>query len=118
MGHLKSTVNHGLEGFVGDPPQDCHVLAYCDASFADELATSKSTSGFFVAIVWANTFVPIGAFAKKQVAMSPLTTESEMVSLEEVLRTEALQILTFWEHIVQMFSSLRCVCYGRLGGGE
>ena len=104
MGYLQSTLDHGLEGFVGDAPQDCQVLAYCDASFADELATSKSTSGFFIAIVGPNTYMPINSFAKKQTAVSHSTTESEMVALEEGLRSEALQVLTFWEHAIQLFS--------------
>ena len=47
--------------------------------------------------------MPIKSFAKKQVAVSHSTTESEMVSLEEGLRTDALQVLTFWEHVVQLF---------------
>ena len=74
MGHLQTTLDHGLEGFVGDRIEDCSVLAYCDASFADELATSKSTSGFFICIVGPNTFMPINAFAKKQVTASHSTT--------------------------------------------
>ena len=51
MGYIKHTINYGMEGFVGDKPEDCSVLVYSDASFADELATSKSTSGFFGATV-------------------------------------------------------------------
>ena len=47
--------------------------------------------------------MPINAFAKKQVAVSHSTTESEMISLEEGLRTDALQVLTFWEYAVQIF---------------
>ena len=103
MGHLESTADHGLEGFVGDKPEDCHVLVYCDASFADDLKTSKSTSGFFAAIVGPNTYMPINAFAKKQTAVSHSSTESEMMSLEEGIRSESLPILTFWEHVVQIF---------------
>ena len=36
----------GMQGFVGDKSEDCSVITYSDASFADELATSKSTNGF------------------------------------------------------------------------
>ena len=104
MSHLHSTKDHGLEGFLGDPPELCSVVAYCDASFADDLQSSKSTSGLFLAIVGPNTFMPITSFAKRQTAVSHSTTESEMVSLEEGLRTEALPTLTFWEHVVQLFS--------------
>ena len=51
--------------------------------------------------------MPINAFAKKQVAASHSTIESEMISLEEGLRTDALQVLTFWEHAVQLFCEPR-----------
>ena len=47
--------------------------------------------------------MPINAFAKKQVAVSHSTTESEMISVEEGLRTDALQVLTFWGYAVQLF---------------
>ena len=107
MSYINSTVDYTLEGFVGDSADQCHVLAYCDASFADELRTSKSTSGFFCAVVCPNTFMPIIAFAKKQTAVSHSSTESEMVSLEEGIRSEALPILTFWEHVVQLFGRPR-----------
>ena len=93
MGHLNATIDHALEGFVGDSPEKCSVVCYCDASFADELRTSKSTSGMFLAIVGPNTFMPITAFAKRQTCVSHSTTESEMVALEEGLRTEALPTL-------------------------
>ena len=104
MDHLRCTQNFALEGFMGDAADQCHVLAYCDASFADDLQTSKSTSGLFIAIVGPNTFVPITNFAKRQASVSHSTTESEMVSLEEGLRSEALPIITFWEHVTQLFS--------------
>ena len=45
----------------------------------------------------------INAFAKKQVAVSHSTTESEMISLEEGVRTDRLQVLTFWEYAAQFF---------------
>jgi len=83
MEHLRATKDHALEGFMGDTADKCHVVAYCDASFADDLATSKSTSGFYLAIVGPNTFMPVTSFAKRQTAVSHSTTESEMVSLEE-----------------------------------
>ena len=60
-----------------------------------------------MAIVGPNTFVPINSFAKKQGAVSHSSTESEIIFLEEGLRTEALPILTFWEHVVQLFGTER-----------
>ena len=77
MGHLKGTLDYGLEGFVGDSADKCSVLCYCDASSADELRSSKSTSGLFVAIVGPNTFAPSTALCKKQTCVSHSSTESE-----------------------------------------
>ena len=51
MCYLNSTLDHSLEAFIGDAPEDCHVLEYVDASFADDINDSKSTSGMFIAIV-------------------------------------------------------------------
>ena len=103
VGHIKGTLDHALEGFLGNRADECHIVCYCDASFADELKSSKSTSGMFIAIVGPDTFMPINAFAKKQGAVSHSSIESETISLEESLRTGALPILTFWEHVVQLF---------------
>ena len=79
MGHLNCTIDNALGGFVGDNPANCPVVAYFDANFADELKTSKSTSGFFLAIIGPNTFMPVTAFAKRQTCVPHSTTESEMV---------------------------------------
>ncbi len=103
MCYLHSTLDHSLEAFIGDAPEDCHVLGYVDASFADDVNDSKSTSGMFIAIVGPHTFVPITAFSKRQNAVSHRSTESEIVVLEEAVRSEGLPTLTFWEHVVMLF---------------
>ena len=56
-----------------------------------------------MAIVGPHTFMPITAFSKKQTAVSHSSTESEMIALEEAVRTEGLPTLTFWEHVVSIF---------------
>ena len=43
----------------------------------------------------------------KGIAVSHSSTESEMVAMEEGIRTEALPTLTFWEHVVQLFCKKR-----------
>ncbi len=105
MCYLHSTLDHSLEAFIGDAPEDCHVLEYVDASFADDVNDSKSTSGMFIAIVGPHTFVPITAFSKRQNAVSHSSTESEIVALEEAVRSEGLPTLTFWEHVVMLFGT-------------
>ena len=42
---------------------------------------------------------------KKQTAVFHSSTESEIIALEEAVRTEGLQILTFWETVDAILSS-------------
>ena len=76
-----------------------------DVSLADDLRDSKSTSGAYLAIVGPNTFAPIMSFANKQTAVFHCSIESEIIALEEAVRTEGLPILTFWETVVVICSS-------------
>ena len=80
-------------------------MLYTDADFAGDKVTSKSTSGCYVAISGPNTFAPITAMCKKQGCVSHSSTESGIVAAEYAIRTEGLQILTFWEHVTQLMSS-------------
>ncbi len=107
MSYLNTTIDYSLEAFAGDDPEDCVVLEYCDASFADDIRESKSTSGCYLAIVRPNTFVPVTSFSKRQGAVSHSSTEAEIISLEEAVRSEGLSALTFWEHVVLLFGEHR-----------
>ena len=78
------------------------LMVYADADFAGDIASSKSTSGCYLALVGKNTFIPLGSFSKKQAVVSHSRTESEIVALEQALRAEALPLLTLWEHVVTM----------------
>ena len=100
--YLHHTPTHTLESFCGDDAKDCHVMLYTDADFAGDTRGSKSTSGSYIAIVGPNTFAPVVAQCKKQTCVSHSSTESEIVACEYAVRTEGLQVLTFWEHVVQL----------------
>ena len=108
VSYIHSTLDHSLESFVGDPADKCHVLLYSDADFAGDMHRSKSTSGMYVAIVGPNTFAPVAAHCKKQTCVSHSSTESEIVAAELAIRSEGLQILTFWEHVTLLFCSRHC----------
>ena len=45
VGFLHHNDSKGLTGWVGDPASDIVVVYFADASFADSLRDSKSTSG-------------------------------------------------------------------------
>ena len=93
-----------LEGFVGNAAWELSVMCYSDADFAGDIKDSKSTSGCYIALVGTSTFVPIAAMSKKQSVVSHSSTESEIVSLEQGMRSEALPFLTLWEYVVAMFA--------------
>ena len=77
-------------------------MVYVDASFADCVGTSKSTSRCLIALAGPNTFIPIAAICKKQTCVSHSSAESEIVAAELSLRTEALPLLTLWDLVVEV----------------
>ena len=105
MCYIHHTPDHSLESFVGDDAQHCHVVLYSDADFAGDLIQAKSTSGMYLAIVGPNTFAPITACCKKQTCVPHSSTESEIVAVEQAMRTEGFQALAFWDLGAELFSS-------------
>ena len=103
--YLAGTVEHVQEAFCGDKASDIHLLLYCDASFADCTRTHKSTSGVYLVLAGANTFIPIACICKKQTCVSHPSTESEIIALELGLRSEALPVLTLWDRVVDVMNN-------------
>jgi len=92
--------------FVGNYVQDTHLAMFVDASFADDLRGSKSTTGGLIAIVGSHTFVPITWVCKKQGAVSHSSTEAEVIALEACLRMEGLPCLNLWDLVIDVFDPL------------
>ena len=61
VGYLHSTRTLSQEGYVGNVSEDLSILCYTDASFADDVQTSRSTSGCYICLVGSSTFMPINA---------------------------------------------------------
>ena len=98
--YLQSTRTHCLHGWIGDSADKLSIMIFTDASFADCVQRSKSTTGIFAALVGPNTFFPFNAICKKQTVVSHSSTESEIVALDTALRIEGLPLLSFWEAVV------------------
>ena len=90
--------------WVGDPPEDCKLALFVEASFADDLVDSKSTSGAYLVLIGPNTFVTLCWFCKKQGAVSHSSTEAEVIALEAATRMEGLPALMLWDNMLQVFS--------------
>ena len=103
VSYLHHSQDISLEAFVGNTAAELAILWFSDADFAGDIKDSKSTSGCYLALCGPHTFVPIAAMSKKQSVVSHSSTESEIVSLEQGMRSEALPLLTLWEYVVAMF---------------
>ena len=104
MSYIDCTHNHCMTSFVGDRPEDCTLMLFCDASFAGDLKDSKSTSGGILCVVGPHTFAPITWMCKKQGAVSHSSTEAEIISMDACVRLEGLPALDLWSMVIEVFS--------------
>ena len=105
--YIHHTGDHSLESCVGDDAQDCHPVLFSDADFAGDLVTAKSSSGCYFAIVGPNAFAPTTASCKMQTCVSHSSTESEIAVVEQGIRMEGLQALTFCGVVTELLRTDR-----------
>ncbi len=103
MCYINCTAQQVMTSHVGDNPEDCQLMLFCDASFAGDLKDSKSTSGAIICLVGPKTFCPITWLCKKQGAIAHSSTESEVTALDAGLRMEGLPALDLWELVCEVF---------------
>ena len=60
--YLHSTREKTLYSFVGDDPEACRLVHYIDASFAEDIVDSKSTTGGLLFLMGPQTCGPLGHF--------------------------------------------------------
>ena len=99
---LHHTSHLVLTCFIGDEVKDLKLALYSDASFADDLSSSKSVTGGYLALVGPRTFVPLTWLCKKQTAVAHSSTESEIIALDTCLRVEGIPALNFLDTINQI----------------
>ena len=73
---------------VGDNVEDCRFGLLQDTAHAGD--DSRTSSSAVLCVFGKKTFVPIRWMCKKQSAVSHISAESEVISLDEVLRLEGL----------------------------
>ena len=81
--------------WVGDPPEDCVLALFVDASFAGYLIDSISSTGAMLCLIGPNTFVPIAWMCKKQSAVSHSSTEVEVIALDAGVRLDGIPAVIF-----------------------
>ena len=99
IGYLSSTVDLAHFMVINDRLEDLHLALYCDADFAGDNKTMKSTSGFVMALEGKSSFALLSWGSRKQSVISRSTTESEFVSLSGALFAEGLPLLELWQVI-------------------
>ena len=100
--YINTSQKASLESFCADYADEPRLIAYVDADYAGDVWASKSASGGYMVLVGEHTFLPVAALCKKQSVVSHSSAESEIVSLEVNLRTEAIPILSFWDLVVEV----------------
>ena len=103
-----------MTSHVGDPPEDCRLVMFVDASFAGDLRDSKSTTGVIMVPVGPRTFCPVSWICKKQGAISHSSTEAEIIALDTGLRMEGIPLVSLWELVIDMFAPEKKNWYAEL----
>ena len=65
MCYLSRNCQNGQIGFVGDPAEDLYPALYANADFAGDKEGTKSTSGWFLALMGLHAFFPLSPHSKK-----------------------------------------------------
>ena len=98
--YINTTVHYEMISWVGDSPELLQLLMYCDADFAGDIRTQRSTSGAILFLQGPNTRFPQAAVSKIQTAVSHATTEAEMIAAAFGLRTEGIPFQILWDIIL------------------
>ena len=100
ISYIHHTCDHKQYCHVGNSAKQCRLGLFQDSDFAGDLEDSTSTSGGTLCILGSHTFVPISWMCKKQTSVSYSSTESEIISLDAVLRMDGIPALDLWDLIV------------------
>ena len=80
---------------VGNTAQQCILGLFQDSDFARDQEDLESTSGGLFCIFGIHTFVPISWMCKKQISVSHISTEAEIISLDAGLHMDGIPALIF-----------------------
>ena len=93
VSYINSTIDVKMTTWVGDAIDKWELVIYSDADLAGDLETSRSTSGVFLCVRAAHTFVNLQSISKRQTCVSHSTPEAEIVAADFTIRQEALPAL-------------------------
>ena len=105
ISYIHHTCEYKQYCYVRNTAKQCRLGLFQDSDFAGDLEDSKSTSGGTLCIFESHTSVPKSWMCKKQTAVSHISTESEIISLDTGLRLDGLPALELWDLIVSVLGN-------------
>ena len=85
---------------INDPPSELRLALYCDSDFAGCVDTSRSTSGYVLAVEGPASFALLSWSSKRQKVVSRSSTEAEFVALSGALFNDAIPMLEVWQSLI------------------
>ena len=101
MSYINETSEQVMLGYVGenDDMAQLGLHLYCDADFAGDPYTLKSTSGAHMSVEGPNTRFPFSAGVEGQTSRAHSSTEAEINSLDRGMRDRGDPSFCVWEVI-------------------
>ena len=87
-------------GWCGYDVSSLTLDVYADAGVGHDRESCHSVAGGIANIVGPNSSFVIGTVSKQQTAVSHSTPESEIVALEQVIRTLAIPADVLWSQVL------------------
>ena len=102
---------------MGSIAKQSRLGLFQDSDSAGDLEASKSTFGGTLCIFGSHTFVPTSWMCEKQIVVSNISTESEIIFLDTGLRLDGLPALELWDLIVSVLGNVsKCFpCFRSIG---
>ena len=105
---IHHTCNYKQYCHVGNTAKQCRLGLFQDSDLGGDLEDSQSTSGGTLCIFGSHTFVRISLMCKNQTSVSHSSTESEIISLDAVLRLDGKPALDLCDLIVAALHGNTC----------
>ena len=99
MCYIHSSYDVRQTGWIGNKPGECNLNLFCDADFAGDVCSQKSTSGVHLALQGLRTYFPLHGQSKKQTAVAFSTPEAELIAGLGGYQKTMLPALDMWDTI-------------------
>lgn len=85
-----------MTGFIGDDVSECQLECFCDADFAGDAISQRSTTGVHFALHGRHALFPLQGVSKKQSAVALATPEAEMIAANFGYRSVMIPAMDLW----------------------